>query len=132
MTMKKFAFILAALIMGAGLHTASAKSDTISVINPNKRQFYDVNEDRSFLNEKVLVKGDTVSIVLPEKNYGRYDRGLYNFLFIPKGQIALGLTANYGSFDSQDMQLLGVIEDFDFKGTIYSVKPTFSYFSRNN
>lgn len=132
MNMKKIVFILVALIMGAGLQTVAAKSDSIVVVNPNKRQFYDVNEDRTFLNEKVIVKGDTVSVVLPEKNYGRYDRGLFNFLFIPKGQIALGLTANYGSFDSQDMQFLGVIEDFDFKGNIYSVKPTFSYFFRNN
>lgn len=119
-------------MLGTTFQSGAASNDTITVIKPAKRQFYDIEEDRSFLNEKVIVKGDTVSIILPEKNYGRYDRGLYNFLFIPKGQIALGLTANYGSFDSQDMQLLGVLEDFDFKGTIYSVKPTFQYFFRNN
>lgn len=98
----------------------------------NKRQFYDELVDRSFLNERVVVKGDTVPIILKERNYGRYDRGLYNFLFIPKGQFALGLTANYGSFDSKDVQLLSVIDDFDFKGTIYSIKPSFAYFIRNN
>ena len=36
------------------------------------------------LDEKVIVGSDTVSIIIPEHNFGRYDRGLYNYLFIPK------------------------------------------------
>ena len=35
------------------------------------------------LKERVIVGNDTVPIVLPARNYGRYDRGLFNFLFIP-------------------------------------------------
>lgn len=35
--------------------------------------------------EKVIVQGDTVDIIIPEANYGRFDRGLYNYIFIPKG-----------------------------------------------
>ena len=31
------------------------------------------------LDETVIVGGDTVSIILPQKNYGRYDRGLFNY-----------------------------------------------------
>jgi hypothetical protein len=45
--------------------------------------------------EKVIVGEDTVSVILPERNFGRYDRGLYNYLFIPKGKWAIGLTASY-------------------------------------
>lgn len=84
------------------------------------------------LDEKVIVGGDTVSVILPEKNYGRYDRGLFNYLYIPKGQWAFGLTASYGEFDADDVQLLSVLKDFDFKGKIYSIKPSISYFIRNN
>ncbi len=86
----------------------------------------------SFLDEKVIVKGDTVSIILPQRNFGRFDRGLYNFMFIPKGQWAFGLTASYGSFDASDVQILSVLKDFDFKGTRYSVKPSVAYFFKNN
>lgn len=88
--------------------------------------------DLSWMDEKVIVGKDTVSIIIPQRNFGRYDRGLYNFLFIPKGQWALGLTASYGSFDAKDVELLSVIKDFDFKGTIYSVKPSVAYFWKNN
>lgn len=89
-------------------------------------------QDSEYLDEKVIVGRDTVSVIIPQKNFGRYDRGLYNYLFIPKGQWAFGLTASYGSFDTKDVQVLSVIKDFDFKGTIYSVKPSVAYFWKNN
>ncbi len=85
-----------------------------------------------FDDEKVIVGNDTVSIIIPQKNYGRYDRGLYNFLFIPKGQWAFGLTASYGEFDSDDVQLLGIISDLDMKVKAYSIRPSIAYFIRNN
>lgn len=84
------------------------------------------------LNETVIVGEDTVPIVVPERNLGRYDRGLLNYLFIPRGKWGFGLTASYGELSTQDVQLLGVLSDIDFKGKIYSVKPFISYFFRNN
>ncbi|MCM1110313.1 MAG: hypothetical protein NC336_03825 [Clostridium sp.] len=87
---------------------------------------------RSIMEERVIVGNDTVGIILPQKNYGRYDRGLFNFLFIPKGQWAFGLTASYGSFDSRDVELLNTIKDFNFNGKQYSLRPTVSYFVKNN
>lgn len=84
------------------------------------------------INEKVIIGNDTVSIIIPEKNYGRYDRGLYNYLFIPKGQWAFGLTASYGEFDCDDVQLLSIINDLDLKVKAYSIRPSISYFFRNN
>jgi hypothetical protein len=86
----------------------------------------------ALMDEKVIVGGDTVSIILPERNFGRYDRGLYNWLFIPKGRWAFGMTASYGSLDTEDIQVLSILKDFDFTGKIYSLKPTISYFFRNN
>ena len=88
--------------------------------------------NKSLMDEKVIVGNDTVSIIIPQRNFGRYDRGLYNFLFIPKGQWAFGLLASYGEFDSDDVQLLSVIKDFNFKGKQFSIKPSVSYFIRNN
>jgi hypothetical protein len=82
--------------------------------------------------EKVIVGADTVSVILPERNFGRYDRGLYNYLFIPKGKWAIGLTASYGELNTEDSQLLDILSDLDFKGKLYSINPTISYFIRHN
>lgn len=88
--------------------------------------------DPKLLEERVVVGGDTVPIILPAPNYGRYDRGLFNFLFIPKGQWMFGLTASYGEFNSDDVQVLSLIKNFNFKGKMYSIQPTVSYFFRSN
>lgn len=83
-------------------------------------------------DETVLGGGDTVSIILPQKNYGRYNRGLYNYLFIPKGQWSFGLMASYGEFSTDDVQLLSVIKDLDLNIKAYSLQPSITYFFRNN
>ena len=77
---------------------------------------------------KVIVGGDTVSMIIPEQNFGRYDRGLFNYLYIPKGSWAFGLTASYGELNTEDNQLLSILNNVDFKGKIYSIKPSISYF----
>lgn len=84
------------------------------------------------MNEKVIVGKDTVNMILPQRNFGRYDRGLFNFLFIPKGQWMFGLMASYGEFNTDDVQLLNAIKDFTFKGKQFSIKPSFGYFIGNN
>lgn len=91
-----------------------------------------VEPDSALVNSRVVIGKDTVSIIIPQRNLGRYDRGLYNYLFIPKGQWQFGLTASYGEFNADDMQILSVLKDFDFDGKQYSVKPYISYFIRNN
>lgn len=86
----------------------------------------------SILSEMVIVKGDTVPMVIAEKNYGRFNRGLYNFLYIPAKTWSFGLTASYGELGTEDVRLLSVLENVDFKGKLYSIKPTFSYFFKSN
>lgn len=82
--------------------------------------------------EHVVVAGDTVPIIMPEKNYGRFDRGLFNYMFIPKGKWGFGITASYGELQTEDVQVLSVLKDLDFKGKMYSIKPYISYFYRSN
>ena len=72
----------------------------------------------SILNQKIVIGKDTVSLIIPERNWGRYDRGLFNYLFIPKGQWSFGLTASYGEFNSEDTNLLSYLTDFDFEGYV--------------
>ena len=76
------------------------------------------------LEEQVIVGGDTVSIILPQKNYGRFDRGLFNFLFIPKGQWSFGIQASYGEFNTEDFQILSILKNLDLKVKAYSVSYT--------
>lgn len=83
-------------------------------------------------DDLVRVNGDTVSQVLKSRNLGRYDRGLYNYLFIPKGRWQLGITASYGKFTTEDLKLLDLVSDLDLDITAYSVNPYISYFIRNN
>lgn len=83
-------------------------------------------------NPTVVIGSDTISMIMPQHDYGRYDRGLRNYLFIPAGQWQFGLTAGYGEFSTDDMQILSVVKDLDFGGKQYSIKPYVSYFIRHN
>ena len=83
-------------------------------------------------NKKVIVDGDTVSMIIPERNYGRYDRGLFNYLYLPKGDWAFGFTASYGELNTDDVQVLSMLKNVDFAGKMYSLKPSISYLFRNN
>lgn len=82
--------------------------------------------------QKVIVQGDTVDIIIPERNFGRFDRGLFNYIFIPKGKWGFGITASYGELQTEDIQVLSILKDFDFKGKLYSIKPSIAYTFANN
>ena len=84
------------------------------------------------LDELVLVGNDLVPMILPQKNYGRYDRGLYNYLFIPKGKWTFALTDSYGELGTDNSQILSMITDIDMKIKGYSINPSLSYFFKHN
>lgn len=94
-----------------------------------RKTLVEINRDSI---EHVVVDGDTVPVILPEKNYGRFDRGLFNYIFIPKGKWGFGMTASYGELKTEDVQVLSILKDVDFSGKMYSVKPYISYFIRSN
>lgn len=125
--MKKIILTLFASVVAACAYAMD--SDTIT-----KRpfRFYQRAEIPVELNEKVVVRGDTVDMIIPERTFGRYDRGLFNYLFIPKGQWMFGVTASYGEFDADDVEILSFLKDFDFKGKQYAIRPVIGYFFRSN
>lgn len=84
------------------------------------------------LSEMTYWRGDSIPMALPTKRLGRYDRKLYNWLIYPKGLWHIGLTANYGELNTEDMEILSIVNDIDLHGKIYSIKPSVSYFLRNN
>lgn len=70
--------------------------------------------------------------ILHDRNMGRYHRGLFNYRFIPKGDWAFGLTASYGEFSTDDLQMFDLISDVDLSGHSFSIKPQMQYFLRDN
>lgn len=82
--------------------------------------------------EMVIVDGDTIPSVIKEPNFGRFDRGLYNYIFIPRGKWGFGVTASYGELQTEDIQVLSILKDFDIKGKMYSIRPYISYFFAHN
>lgn len=90
------------------------------------------NSKKPNLNEMVLWHGDSIPMAIPTKRLGRYDRKLYNWLIYPKGIWHISLSANYGELSTDDSEFLSLIQDVDLKGKIYSIKPSVSYFLRNN
>ena len=83
-------------------------------------------------DEKVVFRGDTLPMVLKQRNLGRYDRGLFNFLFIPKGTWHFGLTASYAEFSTDDLSMLDLINDVDLNAHAFSIRPYLGYFIRSN
>ena len=63
---------------------------------------------------------------------GRFDRGITNYRFAPKGQILFGVTFSYADFDSKESSLLMVLKDFDCSGHTVKINPFFGYFIRDN
>lgn len=132
-----FGLVVAAILLATGARGAERGfTDAIPLLGamargekiPIDSTVVDSNE----IDETVIVGGDTVSIIIPQKNYGRYNRGLYNFLFIPKGQWSFGLMASYGQFSTDDVQILSVLKNLDFNIKAYSLQPSITYFFRNN
>jgi hypothetical protein len=90
------------------------------------------NDNNPDLKEVTIYKGDTIPMVLKTRNLGRYDRGLSNILYAPRGQWMFGLTAAYGNLTTQDLSVFDLLSDVDFGISGFSIKPYFSYFFKNN
>ena len=108
----------------------SLENDVLKLLTGHMRVVDD--ESNIDMNEKALWKGDTVPMILRTRNFGRFDRGLFNHLFIPKGQWAFGLTASYGEFTTDDLGIMDLISDIDIRAHAFSIRPSVSYFISNN
>lgn len=126
-------YILLTLIFAALLPAATharVGNEIYRIIADNPEMF---NPRQSLPDpELVIVNGDTIPLKLRTRNLGRHDRGLFNYLFIPKGQWMFGLTASYGELNTQDIELLSVLTNVNLNGKMYSIKPSVSWFFNHN
>ena len=124
---KTFIIATAALISASTAMGAESRIDSTS--NPYIVKGHPYHPE---LEEKVIVGSDTTSLIIRDRNFGRYDRGLFNYLFIPRKQWTFGLTASYGDFNAKDVEILQAVNNFDFDGKQYAINPTIGYFFRDN
>lgn len=136
MTMKSLLRHIMPLIVLLTLFAAPARADVMDVV----REFMFTHRDAltpgapgPIDRDLVIVNGnDTVPRILPQRNLSRYDRGLFNYLFVPRGQWAFGLTASYGELKTDDVELLSLLTDISVKGKTYAIRPSVSYFFNHN
>lgn len=151
--MKRILFIISVLLVSCGLVRAGEAEDSLVMTEPVGVYIYVpdslkkdvlkllaggskvVDDDSSVHNtDMALWRGDTVPMILKQKNFARerFDRGLFNHLFIPKGSWSFGLTASYGEFSTDDMSVFGLLSDIDLGVHAFSIKPSMAYFIKNN
>ena len=62
----------------------------------------------------------------------KFVRGLTNYSYIAKNEWICGITASYTGFNSDDSDLLLLIKDFNFTGSLFGVNPFVGYFVADN
>lgn len=108
----------------------SLQNDVFKLLMGNSKV---VDDELKFdSSEKVIWKGDTIPMKLRSRNLGRYDRGLFNYLFLPKGRWGFGLTASYGEISTDNLEIFDLLNDIDLGGHIFSIKPFLEYTISNN
>lgn len=108
----------------------SLQNDVLRLLDGHSKVVDDIN--RLDLDEKTIHKGDTIPMVIKNSWIGRFNRGLSNFLYIPKGTWQLGVTASYGELGTRDLEIFDLLSDVDITAHSFSIKPYVSYFIASN
>ena len=62
----------------------------------------------------------------------RIDREVNKHKFVFKGETMVGLTASYGTIDTEDTNIGLLLDELNIEGNIVSIKPFIGYFYRDN
>lgn len=106
--------------------------DTVIINRPDTLTRISPDTMPKISEEWVTFRGDTIPMMLRERNFGRFDRGLSNHLYLPKGIWTFGITASYGEFSTSDLEIFDLLSDIDISGHIFAIRPYFAYTIRNN
>ncbi len=108
----------------------SLQNDVIRLLRGHSR-VVDDNLDLD-LEEQTTYKGDTIPMVLKQRNLGRYDRGLSALLYVPKGQWSFGLTVSYGNISTKELEIFDLLSDVNIGAHAFRIRPYLQYTVRNN
>ncbi|MBQ7856177.1 MAG: hypothetical protein IJ348_03545 [Alistipes sp.] len=113
--MKKF--IITTLLLAATFTTRAQESSSVAQTSD-----VEIANSGTISAQKVGVK----------KKAPRIDREVDKRKFVFKGETMLGLTASYGTIDTEDTNLGLLLDDLNIGGNIVSIKPFIGYFYRDN
>ena len=108
----------------------SLQNDVLQLLRGHSR-VVDDNLDLD-LEEQTTYRGDTIPMVLKQRNLGRYDRGLSALLYVPKGQWSFGLTVSYGNLSTKDLEIFDLLSDINIGAHAFRIRPYLQYTVRNN
>ena len=108
--MKKFLLLM--LLAPAALSAAADSGADASVV---------VRKDSAFVEKHRF---------LPTAK--RIDRRIDRNKFAYKGEVALGITASYGTISSDDTDMMLILDHINLDGTMAQVNPFVGYFYRDN
>ncbi len=124
--LKYILILIGAILAGqAPLRAAEVDSETVAIADTTAALPDSVSMLSTVAYPDTLTKSRSL-------NRKKYDRGLKNYLLIPKKQWIAGFTVSHGNFDAEDNNLLVYISDFNFKGNITTLNPFLGYFIRDN
>ena len=118
------------LLMAASISAQEAYIDTIRNKWGADSVYVKVIRDTVWMDKNEIVPPEDVIVT---KAYGRFDRSILNYRFIPKGKWIGGITFSYANFESDDSRLLfSLFQNFDCNARTLSVKPFVGFAVRNN
>ena len=91
-------------------------------------------------SEQLLSGGDSTMLSAPQKaekkhflpTRRRMDREINRIPYIFKREVAIGLTVSYGAINSDDTDYLLIFDNLNFKGSMFTINPSFMFFLKNN
>lgn len=108
----------------------------ISIFHMRDSLFFSLRNNRvdvdSIATDTLLPIDSIVEIVSPIKEKRTFERGLTNYSYIAKNEWICGITASYTGFNSDDSDLLLLIKDFNFTGSLFGINPFVGYFVADN
>ena len=89
---------------------------------------------------QLLSGGDSTMLSVPPKaekkhflpTRRRMDREINRIPYIFKREVAIGLTVSYGAINSDDTDYLLIFDNLNFKGSMFTINPSFMFFLKNN
>lgn len=103
--------ILIALFAATTASATTAEVDTVAVATAK-------------MTKAQMVDSAARIIRVPSEG-ARIDRGIYQYLFIPKGQMLAGATLSYAQLDSNDSQFMLMIDGLQAKCSMTRISPFF-------
>ncbi|MGL5273518.1 MAG: hypothetical protein ACRC8J_08580, partial [Phocaeicola sp.] len=125
--MKQIAFLLLFVVQSVATFAQQEPVKTIQVTDTVYQIKYDTiyiyKSETSVIDSTELIKVPAV---------GRFNRGILNYRFLPKGKWLFGATASFLSYDSREISALSIIGNLNANAKIYGFNPFIGYVFKDN